>query len=61
MVRASQQGFNTKEIPLKINQKFEIAINFTKEIPLKNVGWFQKFGGNTNVNRVSFVGWMVGW
>ena len=40
---------------------FEIAINFTKEIPLKNVGWFQKFGGNTLVNRVQFDGWMVGW
>ena len=39
---------------------FEIAINFTKEIPLKNVGWFQKFGGNTLVNRVQFDGWMVG-
>ena len=40
---------------------FEIAINFTKEIPLKNVGWFQKFGGNTLVNRVQFDGWTVGW
>ena len=32
-------------------------------IPLKNFGWFQNFGGNTNVNRVSFVGWWLvgGW
>ena len=32
-------------------------------MPLKNLGWFQNFGKNTNVKRVSFVGWwlVVGW
>ena len=46
-----------------MNQNIEIAFYFTKEIPLKNFGWIQNFGGNTNVNRVSFVGWLVvgGW
>ena len=46
-----------------MNQNIEIAFNFTREIPLKNFGWIQNFGGNTNVNRVSFVGgWLVvGW
>ena len=28
--------------------------------PFKNFGWIQNFGGNTNVNRVSFVGWLDG-
>ena len=47
-----------------MNQNIEIAFNFTREIPLKNFGWIQNFRGNTNVNRVSFVGgWLVvgGW
>ena len=47
-----------------MNQNIEIAFNFTRETPLKNFGWIQNFRGNTNVNRVSFVGgWLVvgGW
>ena len=31
-----------------------------KRNPYKNIDWFQIFGGNTNVKRVSFVGWVGG-
>ena len=41
-------------------ENIEIAFNFTREIHLNNFGWIQNFGGNTKVNRVSFVGWLVG-
>ena len=45
-----------------MNQNIEITFNFKREIHSKNFGWIQNFGGNTNVNRVSFVGWLVvGW
>ena len=44
--------------PLKIVQK----VKFTSILrsPLKNVGWLQKFGGEMNVKRVSFVVWAGG-
>ena len=44
-----------------MNQNIEIAFNFTREIPLKILAGFKTFGGNTLVNRVSFVGgwWLV--
>ena len=43
-------------------QFFLVHHKFTKEIPYKNVGWFQnnvgrfqKFGENTNVNRLGEI------
>ena len=47
-----------------MNQNIEIALNFTREIPLKILPGFKILGEKTNVNRVSFVGWWLvvgGW
>ena len=49
---------------LKRNQIEIILVDLKnrREIQSKNVGRFQKFGGNTNVNRLLFPdGWMDGW
>ena len=45
--------------PYKNESKFEMAFIFRNEIPLKHCV-VSKFGVNTNADRLSFIGWMVG-